>query len=232
MKSIVRTFASLLLLIASPAFALSLGASGETSGAVHVGDEKGITITSKTDVDVKSGAREKHEMMSASGTAEVIEKTEVETDLSPISVHASDTDSSTDETIHTSAAVQSPAQLKAFARNIVRKDTDVRDVSVSSLEVSVNHKAHARIFGIFPANVFARTQVMSDGKITVTFPWYTFASSKKAELESKVRSAVSSSLSSVALSAKLSSHAQAEILEKTITAVNADFQADTSASAK
>ena len=211
------------LLLGSSASALSLDTGASASGAVKVGGDTDVSITSETNVEAGAATE-----TSGNTSGEAM----VEVDAGPTVISASNIDANVDLSTKSSAAVQSKAQLTSYARNVVKAYADIRDVILSETEVSVSHREHARILGIFSAKVFARTTVTSDGSVTTSFPWYAFVNTK-ADIEAKVKTAVNSSLPSVSAGAnaeaKLSAQTQAQVLEKTVGAMKSQFEADTAA---
>lgn len=215
----IATLIVLLGLTAQPAFALKVDTSVDVSA--EAGTEEGVytTLESNAAVTAETNAGAKAE--SDAGVA-----------VGPITITASDVDE-TQVSITSTAQVDSEADLNAYARGVVKTHADVRDVVLSETEVAVSHKQKARLFGILPITVYARTQVTSDGSVETKFPWYTFASAKKAAIESRVAAAVRTSLPSVSAeanaSAKFSAQMQAVILEKTVAAMQAEAAADAAA---
>lgn len=217
----IATFVVLLGLTAQPAFALKIDTGVDVSA--EAGTETGVYTTLESNASTTGANTEVH------ATAE----TEIST--GPIVITASDVDES-EVTVTSTAEVNSKTELDSYARGVVKANVDIRDVSLSETAVAVSHKQKARLFGILPITVYARTHVESDGSVEVKFPWYAFASAKKAAIESRVATAVRTSLPTVtadaSASAKLSSHAQAEILEKTVAAMQAEAAVDAAAKAK
>lgn len=219
MKKIQSCVIGAALLVAAPVSALNVGS--ENSGSIKMEDGVDVSVSSETTAESDADASADAETGSSGGGTVIVNSDA----LADVAV-----------TITSSAAVASKGDLDAYAKGVVKANTDVRDVTLSETEVSVSHREHARIFGIFPAKVFARTHVKSNGEVSVKFPWYAFAAGKKAAIESKVKAAVKSSIPSVSANAeadaKLSSQAQAQVLEKTVATMKAEFEADAAASAK
>jgi hypothetical protein len=216
------TLIVLVSLAAQPAFALKVdtgidaSAQAATDTGVYTTLESNATVTAETNIDARA--------TSESGAA-----------VGPITITASDVDE-TQVTISSTSEVDSETDLNSYARGVVKAHADIRDISLSETEVAVSHKQKARLFGILPISVYARTHVESDGNVEVKFPWYAFASAKKAAIESRVSAAVRSSLPSVnadaSASAKFSAQTQAEILEKAVAAMQAEAAADVAAKAQ
>lgn len=220
------------LSVALPVSALSVETSG--SGSASVGTKSGVDVNVSSETSVESNA-------SASANSETEGSNDATFEVEaagPTVIIAADLDGDTSAnvSVKSSAEVNSKTTLNSYARSVVKANADIRDVSLSDSEVSVSHREKARIFGIFPVTVFARTSVASDGRVKVKFPWYCFATAKKMQLESNVKAAVQSSLPSVSANAeaqaKLSSQAQALVLEKTVATMKAQLEADAGASAK
>ena len=211
----IATLVVLLGLSAQPALAIS----------VNTGVDSSVKAGSGASVNTKV---ESNESTSSEDEAESNEMIEVNTD--PIVITSSDVDE-TEVNVSSTAAVNSEAELNSYARGVVKANADIRDVILSDAEVSVSHREHARLFGIVPIKVFARAYVKSDGRVKVKFPWYAFASAKKAAIESRVAAAVSTSLSAQA-DLSLSAQTQAKVLEKTVAAMKAEFEAEASANTK
>lgn len=213
------------LFIGLPASAITLETGGNASGTLDADGNTGVSVTSETEVDVGANAE-----------GVVSDDASGEGDEGEIVITVSGIDASADLSVKSAGAVQSNAELASYARNVVKASTDVRDITLSDTEVSVRHREYARILGIFPAKVFARATIASDGSVEVAFPWYSYAGAKKAELASKVEAAVRSSIPSVSgeagAQAKLSAQVQARILEKATVAMKTQFEADAAAKAK
>lgn len=215
----IATLIVLLGLTAQPAFALKIdtgvdvSAEAGTEEGAYTTLESNATVTAETDTEAQA-------------------KPETGVAVGPITITASDVDA-TQVTISSTAEVDSEADLNSYARGVVKAHADIRDIVLSETEVAVSHKQKARLFGILPITVYARTQVTSDGTIETKFPWYAFASAKKAVIESRVATAVHTSLPNMTAeanaSAKFSAQTQAEILEKTVAAMQAEAAADAAA---
>lgn len=210
----IATFVVLLGLTARPALAkIDVGVDASVkaesdSGAYTV--ESDATVSSETNTEADSQAT-------------------IEINTDPIVITASDIDE-TEVTIASTAEVNSKASLDSYARGVIKANADIRDVIITDEHVAVSHREHARLFGILPIKVFARAYVSNDGSVEVKFPWYAFASAKKAALESRIQAAVSSSVSASA-NAKLSAKTQAEMLAKTVAAMKAEMDAEAQAKA-
>jgi hypothetical protein len=215
----IATLIVLLGLTAQPAFALKIDTGVDVSA--EAGTEEGVYTTLESNATVTTETNAGANVESENGIA-----------VGPITITASDVDE-TQVTITSTAEVDSEADLDSYARGVVKTHADVRDVVLSETEVAVSHKQKARLFGILPITVYARTQVTSDGTVETKFPWYAFASAKKASIESRVATAVHTSLPTVTAeanaSAKFSAQTQAEILEKTVAAMQAEAAADAAA---
>lgn len=215
----IATLIVLLGLTAQPVFALKIdtgvdvSAEAGTEEGAYTTLESNATVTAETDTEAQA-------------------KPETGVAVGPITITASDVDA-TQVTISSTAEVDSEADLNSYARGVVKAHADIRDIVLSETEVAVSHKQKARLFGILPITVYARTQVTSDGTIETKFPWYAFASAKKAAIESRVATAVHTSLPNMTAeanaSAKFSAQTQAEILEKTVAAMQAEAAADAAA---
>ena len=213
---------ALVLSIAMPASAITVSGSSDTNAAVGTGSGIGIDVSSQTDVEVGAGA----------GASTSVSQTGIgatiggETDLM----------ADTGITVTSAAAVQSETELDVYTANVMRENANIRDIAVSETTVSVSHREHARIFGIFPTTVFARATVMSDGSISVKYPWYAFASAKASKLEAKVsgvvRSMMPSASANAEASANFSAQTQARVLEQAIIAMQSEFEADAAAQAQ
>lgn len=218
----IITLIVLLGLTAQPAFALKVDTGVDVSA--QAGADTGIYTTLESNATVTAETNANTQTTSESGAA-----------VGPITIKASDVDE-TQVTINSTSEVDSETDLDSYARGVVKANADIRDVSLSETEVAVSHKQKARLFGILPINVYARTHVENDGTVEVKFPWYAFASAKKASIESRVSAAVRSSLPSVnadaSASAKFSAQTQAEILEKAVAAMQAEAAADVAANAQ
>src|SRR3989344_2264584 len=166
----------------------------------------------------------------ASVKAESDSQATIEINTDPIVITASDIDE-TEVNVTSTAEVNSKASLDSYARSVIKANADIRDVIITDEHAAVSHREHARLFGILPIKVFARAYVSNDGNVEVKFPWYAFASAKKAALESRVQAAVSTSVSASA-DAKLSAKTQAEILTKTVAAMKAEMDAQAEANAE
>lgn len=215
----IATLVVLLGLTAQPALALKIDTGVDVSA--QAGTEEGVYTTLESNATVTADTNAEANVESENGIA-----------VGPITITASDVDA-TQVTITSTAEVDSEADLDSYARGVVKTHADVRDVVLSETEVAVSHKQKARLFGILPITVYARTQVTSDGTIETKFPWYAFASAKKAAIESRVATAVRTSLPNASAeanaSAKFSAQTQAEILEKTVAAMQAEAAADAAA---
>jgi hypothetical protein len=212
----IATLVVLLGLTAQPALALNVTTGVDAS--IKAGTNAGASTSIESDTAVKSDT----DATAASETAADISIGDV------ITITARDVESDTGVAVRSSNDVDTKTELDSYARGVVKTNADIRDVVLSETEVAVSHKQSARLFGILPIKVYARTQVESDGTVAVKFPWYAFASAKKAAIESRVATAVRASLPNVSAdaSAKLSAQTQAEILEKTVAAMQAEALAD------
>jgi hypothetical protein len=215
----IATLVVLLGLTAQPALALNVGAG------VDVSAQAGTGTGASTKVETNATA-------SSTTNAQANTAATVEISTRPIVIKASDVDE-TQVSVSSAAEVDTSAELDSYARGVIKANADIRDISLTEEEVAVSHKQNARLFGILPITVYARAHVASDGSVEVKFPWYAFASAKKAAIESRVEAAVRTSLPSVSAeaSAKLSAHTQAEVLAKTVAAMQAEMQADAEADA-
>lgn len=215
----IATLIVLLGLTAQPAFALKIDTGVDVSA--EAGTEEGVYTTLESNATVTADTNAEAQAKSEAGVA-----------VGPITITASDVDA-TEVSITSTTEVDSEADLNSYARGVVKTHADIRDIVLSETEVAVSHKQKARLFGILPITVYARTQVTSDGIVETKFPWYAFASAKKAAIESRVATAVQTSLPNVTAeanaSAKFSAQTQAEILEKTVAAMQAEAAADASA---
>ena len=229
MNKVLSLVFATVLSTALPVSALDLGATGSASGTVRTNGAE-VGVESETRLESSSNASESNTESAA--------ETEVgagSDDESTVIIR-SDLLDDTSVSVTSSAEVDTKTELNAYAKGVVKANADVRDVVLSETEVAVSHRAHARFLGLIPINVFARAHVASDGTVTVKYPWYAFAAQKKAAIESKVKTAVKSSIPSVSAEAraqaKLSSQAQAQVLEKTVAAMKAEFEADAAAKAQ
>lgn len=209
----IATLVVLLGLSAQPALAVSSVNTG-IDASVNAGVKSGASTTMQSNTSASTDAQADGEAM-------------IGVNAMPITITAGDVDE-TEVNVASTAEVNSEATLNSYARGVVKANADVRDVILSDTQVAVSHREHARLFGILPIKVFARAYVKNDGSVQVKFPWYAFASAKKAAIESRVATAVRPSLSANA-DASLSAKAQAEVLTKTVAAMKAEMEADASA---
>jgi hypothetical protein len=227
MKKITTLILGAVILSSSPVAAQTAIDAG-LSGSVQVDDRLEATVTSETSVQSNSEAN-------ANGDAKS-EENEVQFELNgPTVIVRSGLLDDTSISVTSSAQVDSKADLDAYAKGVLVTNADIRDVILSESQVSVSHREHARIFGIFPTKVFARATVGSDGSVSVKFPWYASAGARKAEIESKVKTAVRTHIPSASaeasVSASFTAAAQAQVLEKIAATMKSEFEADATAKA-
>lgn len=224
MKNYLTAMLIAFLSVGTPAFAV-VNIKGETTGSINVGGNADASTSVKTEVKADAAAG-----TSATNSEKSAEESSV------ITITADAISASADLSVKSSAAVQSDTQLSSYARNVVKANTEVRDVKLSETQVTVSHRQHARVFGVVPTKVYARATVLSDGSVKVKFPWYAAAGKTKAEIESKVKASVNAVIptasAEAAMSAKFTAQTQAQVLEKAIAALQAQFQADAKTKAK
>ena len=71
--------------------------------------------------------------------------------------------------------------------DVVQADAQIGDIALATSSVSLSYPVRARLFGIIPTTLNARTQVESDGTVRIRYPWYSFFfSTDQAEIETKL----------------------------------------------
>ncbi|KKW45442.1 hypothetical protein A3C21_02715 [Candidatus Kaiserbacteria bacterium RIFCSPHIGHO2_02_FULL_59_21] len=139
-------------------------------------------------------------------------------------------------TISSSAAVQTSADLSAYASAVVKADENVEGAELSANKVSVHYKERAKLFGFIPIFVTATATVHKDGSVSVSYPWYGFLLSQgeRVELESDVEAALQADAEVAAAleaAAEFSARTQAVLLETVHAAMKSGLAASLSAEA-
>ena len=128
-----------------------------------------------------------------------------------------------------SASVSTDADLSTYAKAVIKGDANVSGVDTSPNKVSVTYNQPAWFLGFIPMTVKVRADAMSDGSITVHYPWYSFlthttSDSLKARLQSSVGVANNAN-------ASFNAHTEAVLVDSLRSAMKSNLDADTSASA-
>ncbi len=216
MKKLLGVICTAVLSISIPASALAVGAGGGVSGSINIntGTDTGVSVDISGNVNGNG---------SDSG----------EGSDGMISITVPGVNVGVNTSVESSGSVTTEADLDSYVRTVIETNDNVRDIDASDTEVSVSHYEQARIFGIFPTTVTARTTVRNDGSVTVKFPWYAYAGAKKAEIEMRVREAVTSAIPATSAEAgvrtEFSAQTKAQIIEKAAAAVKTQLEVDASA---
>ncbi len=216
----------------------STSSNGQTTGGTHT------TVTTETDGEAtvtSSGSN-----TNASGNA--METTVIET---PILILRADVDAgSVAATSVSSASVSSDSDLRGYIAAQMKQDSNITAVESASDKVSVTYKQEAKFLGFIPTSINAVADVNADGKVDVSYPWYSFLFSipGKADVETDLQAAVNAALgasvssngsadasasanATAEASARLSAQAQALAIEAIRAAMATEVSANANASA-
>lgn len=111
------------------------------------------------------------------------------------------------------AEVKSGQDLENFARGILLSDSNFEDVEVEEDKVKISYRMPAKLFGIFNSKIGVETEIDSQSRVKVKYPWFGFIY-KKLVSSSDIESDVSQELSGVSIESSMSVEARAQILEK------------------
>jgi hypothetical protein len=81
-------------------------------------------------------------------------------------------------TIDAPEHVSNHGELRSFLNHIVKEDSRISDVHVSSSTIETHYEMPAKFLWAIPTNLTADVTVNSDGSVTVTYPWYAFLFAK------------------------------------------------------
>ncbi|MCR4325998.1 MAG: hypothetical protein NUV59_04360 [Patescibacteria group bacterium] len=224
-----------LVLVSSSSTAYALGAEADTVTDIdaNVSGNAEATESISSEVEV-SGSGSAGAAESASGTAGASGNVSAQTDVSAgteILITRADVNAGSVVQTAVSApnAVQSQADLSAYASSVIRADSDADNAQLSGTAVSLDYKERIRLFGFIPILVRATATVNANGDTTVSYPWYAmFATTDSATLRSEVRAATSDVISSNA-GASFSAATQAELLSRIQSAMKTHLQASLAA---
>jgi hypothetical protein len=139
-------------------------------------------------------------------------------------------------------SVRTDADLQAYVKGEIEADSGMQAVEISD-SVSVDYAQRAKLFGFIPVTVTVTTEVDTDGKVSVRYPWYGFLLAKasgdadlKANIQSRVDSVRAGNVSAGAeAGAEFDANAKARLINEVRSALKsaleAQLQAESSASA-
>ena len=222
------------------------------SALVIAGDSSAVINTSmhdavKTDVKVNVGINANQRSQSVSSTsgsvnvnlgtkgetsvAEYNARVEVASETILFSRSDVDTDTKAQVEIDSENKVNTNADLAIFARTLIKRDKKASNVEVKDNSVSLEYESMIKLFGFLPIATHTTATVQANGDTTISYPWYaTFATTNEANLNTKIKSSVSSYVNTQAKAdAKLSTSAKAQVLAKMYGAMKTDLEASASA---
>ena len=216
--------------ISAVALATILGAGAEV---LPVKVNLGTSVTATGSSMAKMGSTTMPKMEMKSETAVGVETTSavvnVELNVVPFSVMRDDNMEKEKMEINSDTDVKSNADLSVFAKTMVKKDENVKNVEVDKDNVSMEYKAKVWFLGFIPFTTNATVNVENSGAVNVSYPWYTFlASTNKAEIETNVKFEITPVIKSSS-NAKLSTKAKAELLTKVQAVLRSDLEASAKA---
>ncbi len=78
------------------------------------------------------------------------------------------------------AELKSGQDLENFATGVLIKDQNVESISMNFEKIKVDYKMPAKFLGLFNASLTAHTEVDTDSRVKVKFPWLAFLYTKPA----------------------------------------------------
>lgn len=112
--------------------------------------------------------------------------------------------------------VRSDSDLSGYIAAQIKSDDNLEKVKVSSDNVAVTYKQHARFLGFLPTTLKATAMVESDGNVSVSYPWYSFLYAKTSnvdDVETNLKARVNAAFSAEGdeRGATVSGNTQAEV---------------------
>jgi hypothetical protein len=131
------------------------------------------------------------------------------------------------------SSVDTKVELESYARALIKNDENVRMVKMSSTEVSISHKARAKLLGFVPINAYVVSTIDSDGRLKIDYPWYALvAVIDKDQLEAELHVAAAAMVrqeATASTTSSLSLGSQARLLEELRGAMNRQLEKSLSA---
>lgn len=122
-------------------------------------------------------------------------------------------------------AVVTGGDLSRFATSRMKRDQGIEHIEASKEGVSVEYRQEARFLGFIPGSIRATAEVSSNGEVDIDYPWYRFLFSVDSTDESALRASVSEITSGADLSAGLSAHLEAQLIDVLHTALQGPVSA-------
>lgn len=256
MNIIRKTFAASAALVLSLGFAFPVAALN-VDGAVNAATQGTVRVGADVDAKADVGVTVDNSSTSGSGTVKVqvgdvngdgvagmaaTGTVSGDPDFDLLIVTRAEVDAgSIKATVSSPSAVSTRADLSGYLATEMKTDKNISSVEVASDGVEVTYKQHAKLFGFIPVTVDATAEVDADGKVEVSYPWYSFLMvTNKSDLETRIQNRVDAdaNLSTSAdasanaeAAAQLGADAQARIVAAVKAAMQAEFNASINASA-
>jgi len=234
-----------LLLVAGPAYALTIdagaGASGKAktdAGSADTSVEVRANVGAGTSTDDDEGA-ENGNGTSTEARAEGGAGIGVSLEARDIRGMSGEQKAEFLTTVRTHAEVQSGQDLENFAKGVLAADANVDAVATTENEVRLTYRVPARFLGIFetsiPATVLVRAKGSADAteRVRARLPWYSFLFGVSAEATSEQLTSVAAAevASEVSGTQRFDAQTQARIIAKLQAALQAQAEAAAEAEA-
>lgn len=136
--------------------------------------------------------------------------------------------------------VFSHRELSSYAEKLLVEDPHIESISADSSSVSMRYDARAKMLGFVPMIVSVRAEVNSEGKVSISYPWYGGLLQKDdTPLVQNLSQSIAEALiiqpgipNTGGTSNRMSASTQALILKKMQAVLKEDFDATSASSAK
>lgn len=78
--------------------------------------------------------------------------------------------------------VKTKDDLASYLKNVAEKNTSIKDFVVDDGSVTIRYATKAKLFGFIPVWLTPKTTVNTLGEVSVSYPWYSGLTSKKAKI--------------------------------------------------